>query len=59
VVLLLLVSWYGLARADLLVASFDSSRAGNNAINHADAQLDALIDRMREVATEEAYLQAI
>jgi peptide/nickel transport system substrate-binding protein len=34
------------------------SRAGNNAINHADPQVDALIDRMREAATEEAYLQA-
>jgi ABC-type oligopeptide transport system substrate-binding subunit len=33
-------------------------RAGNNAINHADPQVDALIDRMREAATEEAYLQA-
>ena len=33
-------------------------RAGNNAINHADRQVEALIDRMREAATEEAYLQA-
>jgi peptide/nickel transport system substrate-binding protein len=33
-------------------------RAGNNAINHADPQVEALIDRMREAATEEAYLQA-
>ncbi|MBI3326345.1 MAG: hypothetical protein HYZ81_06545 [Nitrospinae bacterium] len=34
------------------------SRAGNNTINHADPQVDALIDRMREAATEEEYQQA-
>jgi peptide/nickel transport system substrate-binding protein len=34
------------------------SRAGNNAINHADPQVDALIDRLRAATTEEAYLQA-
>jgi ABC-type oligopeptide transport system substrate-binding subunit len=28
------------------------------AINHADPQVDALIDRMREAATEEAFRQA-
>jgi peptide/nickel transport system substrate-binding protein len=34
------------------------TRAGNNTINHADKHVDALIDRMRQAATEEEYLQA-
>ena len=34
------------------------TRAGDNTINHADKHVDALIDRMREAATEEDYLQA-
>ena len=34
------------------------TRAGNNTINHEDTHVDALIDRMREAATEEEYLQA-
>jgi len=42
---------YSISRA------FDT-RAGNNTMNHNDTQVDALIDRMREAATEEAFLQA-
>jgi ABC-type transport system substrate-binding protein len=34
------------------------TRAGNNTLNHQDAHVDALIDRMKEAATEEAYPQA-
>jgi peptide/nickel transport system substrate-binding protein len=34
------------------------TRAGNNTINHQDTYVDALIDRMKEAATEEAYRQA-
>jgi hypothetical protein len=34
------------------------SRAGNNTINHQDAHGDALIDRMKEAVTEEAYRDA-
>jgi ABC-type transport system substrate-binding protein len=34
------------------------TRAGNNTSNHQDTQVDALIDRLKEAATEEAYLQA-
>jgi ABC-type transport system substrate-binding protein len=37
--------------------AFDS-RAGNNTINHNDTHVDALIDRMKEAPTEEAYRQA-
>ena len=33
------------------------TRAGNNTPNHQDTQVDALIDRMRAAATEEAYRQ--
>jgi peptide/nickel transport system substrate-binding protein len=34
------------------------TRVGNNTLNHQDKQVDALIDRMKEAATEEAFLQA-
>jgi peptide/nickel transport system substrate-binding protein len=34
------------------------TRAGNNNPNHQDKHVDALIDRLREATTEEAYLQA-
>jgi hypothetical protein len=47
-------------------AAFDSyqlsrvldTRAGNNTLNHHDADVDALIDRMKEAPTEAALLQA-
>jgi peptide/nickel transport system substrate-binding protein len=34
------------------------TRAGNNTFNHDDTHVDALIDRMREASTEEAFRQA-
>ncbi len=34
------------------------TRAGNNTSNHQDTQVDTLIDRLKEAATEEVYLQA-
>ena len=34
------------------------TRAGLNVFNHADTHVDALIDRMKEAATEETYRQA-
>jgi ABC-type oligopeptide transport system substrate-binding subunit len=34
------------------------TRAGNNTINHQDKHIDALIDRMKEAATEEGFRQA-
>jgi peptide/nickel transport system substrate-binding protein len=34
------------------------TRVGNNTLNHQDKQVDALIDRMKEAATEEAFRQA-
>jgi peptide/nickel transport system substrate-binding protein len=51
---------------NLTAAAFDpysiaraiDRRAGNNTINHDDKQVDALIDRLKEAATEEAFLQA-
>jgi hypothetical protein len=33
------------------------TRAGSNVTNHDDKHVDALIDRMREAATEEAFRQ--
>jgi ABC-type transport system substrate-binding protein len=40
------------------LARLIDTRAGNNTSNHQDKHVDALIDRLREAATEEAYLQA-
>jgi hypothetical protein len=40
-----------------MIARTIDSRAGNNTINHDDKQTDALIDRMKEAGTEEAFLQ--
>jgi ABC-type transport system substrate-binding protein len=34
------------------------TRAGNNTINHDDKEVDALIDRIKQAATEEDYLKA-
>jgi len=34
------------------------TRVGNNTLNHQDKHVDALIDRMKEAATEEAFRQA-
>jgi ABC-type transport system substrate-binding protein len=36
----------------------DTRVAGSNVANHQDTHVDALIDRIKEAATEEAYLQA-
>jgi hypothetical protein len=33
------------------------TRAGNNSSNHQDTHVDALIDRLREATTEEAFLK--
>ena len=50
---------FTVAVLDAYTVSFAiDSRAGNNTMNHNDKQVDALIDRMREAATEEAYRQA-
>jgi peptide/nickel transport system substrate-binding protein len=34
------------------------TRAGNNTINHDDTQVDAMIDRIKQAATEEEYIKA-
>jgi ABC-type oligopeptide transport system substrate-binding subunit len=34
------------------------ARAGNNTPNHKDLHVDALIDRLREAATDDEYLKA-
>jgi ABC-type transport system substrate-binding protein len=48
----------GAVLAPYTIARAIDTRAGNNTINHDNTQVDALIDRMREVGTEEAFLQA-
>jgi hypothetical protein len=40
------------------IARAIDTRAGHNTINHDDAQVDVLIDRMKEAGTQEAFLQA-
>jgi ABC-type transport system substrate-binding protein len=34
------------------------TRAGNNTINHDDKQVDAMIDRIKQAATEDEYIKA-
>jgi glutathione transport system substrate-binding protein len=53
-----LVNFSGAAFDTYALARLIDTRAGNNSSNHQDTQVDALIDRLREAPTEEAYLQA-
>jgi hypothetical protein len=41
-----------------IIARAIGTRAGNNTINHDDAHVDGLIDRMQEAGTEGASLEA-
>jgi peptide/nickel transport system substrate-binding protein len=52
------VNLAGAALDPYTIARAIDTRAGNNTINHDDAQVDVLIDRMRKAGTEEAFLQA-
>jgi ABC-type transport system substrate-binding protein len=52
------VNFSGAALDAYTIARGIDTRAGNNTINHDDKHVDALIDRMREAATEEVYRQA-
>jgi peptide/nickel transport system substrate-binding protein len=53
-----LLNFSGAALDTYTATRLIDTRAGNNTPNHQDKQVDALIDRLKEVATEEAYLQA-
>jgi len=53
-----LINFSGSAFDAYAVTRLIDTRAGNNSANHQDTHVDALIDRLREAATEEAYLQA-
>jgi peptide/nickel transport system substrate-binding protein len=53
-----LLNFSGGAFDTYALARLIDTRAGNNTSNHQDKHVDALIDRLREAATEGAYLQA-
>jgi peptide/nickel transport system substrate-binding protein len=53
-----LINFSGAAFDTYALARLIDTRAGTNSSNHQDRHVDALIDRLREAATEEAYLQA-
>ena len=53
-----LINFSGAAFDTYALARLIDTRAGNNTSNHQDLHVDALIDRLREAPTEEAYLQA-
>jgi ABC-type transport system substrate-binding protein len=53
-----LVNFSGGAFDTYALTRLIDTRAGNNNPNHQDTHVDALIDRLREATTEEAYLQA-
>jgi ABC-type transport system substrate-binding protein len=53
-----LVNFSGGAFDTYALTRLIDTRAGNNNPNHQDKHVDALIDRLREATTEEAYLQA-
>jgi ABC-type transport system substrate-binding protein len=52
------VNFSGAALDAYTISRGIDTRAGNNTINHQDAHVDVLIDRMKEAATEEAYREA-
>jgi peptide/nickel transport system substrate-binding protein len=53
-----LLNFSGAALDTYTITRLIDTRAGNNTTNHQDKHIDALIDRMREAATEEAYINA-
>jgi peptide/nickel transport system substrate-binding protein len=53
-----LLNFSGAAFDTYALARLIDTRGGNNSSNHQDTHVDALIDRLREAATEEAYLKA-
>jgi peptide/nickel transport system substrate-binding protein len=54
----LVLNFSGAALDTYSITRVIDTRAGNNTINHDDKQVDALIDRIKEATTEEAYQQA-
>ena len=54
----LVLNFSGAALDTYSITRLIDTRAGNNTINHDDKHVDALIDRLKEATTEEAYRQA-
>jgi peptide/nickel transport system substrate-binding protein len=52
------INFSGAAEDTYTASRVLDTRAGNNNANHQDTHVDALIDRIREAPTEEAYRQA-
>lgn len=53
-----MLNFSGAALDTYTITRLIDTRAGNNTTNHEDKHIDALIDRMQEAATEEAYIKA-
>ena len=53
-----MLNFSGAALDTYSITRLIDTRAGNNTTNHQDKHMDALIDRMKEAATEEAYIKA-
>jgi peptide/nickel transport system substrate-binding protein len=52
-----LLNFSGAVSDSYSISRLIDTRAGNNTSNHEDTHVDALIDRLREAATEEEYLK--
>jgi peptide/nickel transport system substrate-binding protein len=53
-----MLNFSGAALDTYSITRLIDTRAGNNTTNHQDKHVDELIDRMKEAATEEAYIKA-
>ena len=53
-----MLNFSGAALDTYSITRLIDTRAGNNTTNHDDKQVDALIDRIKEATTEEAYIRA-
>ena len=52
-----MLNFSGAALDTYSITRLIDTRAGNNTTNHDDKQVDALIDRIKEAATEEEYIR--
>jgi peptide/nickel transport system substrate-binding protein len=53
-----MLNFSGAALDTYSITRLIDTRAGNNTTNHDDKQVDALIDRVKQAATEEEYIRA-
>jgi ABC-type oligopeptide transport system substrate-binding subunit len=52
-----MLNFSGAALDTYSITRLIDTRAGNNTTNHEDKQVDAMIDRIKQAATEEEYLR--